>query len=97
MVLGCFTRTIKVRNDLSFGESIVVELHYGRKLFCREALPVLLVLKPLTISCPILKAYQRISENKIHMLYFLQETSIVILFIGGLLVTQMQRVTKLMN
>ena len=66
-------------------------------LFCIEALPVLLLLKPLTISFPILKAYQRISEKKIHILYCLHEPSIVILFIGGLLVTQMQRVTKLMN
>ena len=44
------TLPIKVRNDFSFDESIVVGLLYGRKkifsLFCIEALPVLLVLKP---------------------------------------------------
>ena len=104
MVLGCFTRThcqlklgttFRLMNRLLWNFTMVEKKMVS--LFCIEALPVLLVLKPLTISCPILKAYQRISEKKIHMLYLLQETSIVILFIGGLLVTQMQRVPKLTN
>ena len=86
---------IVIRNNLSFDESIVVELKLGRKkyflLFCIEVLPLtttLLISKP---SCQILGIYMQKSNLKILLLHFLQVTLMLTLSIGGLMVIQLQK------
>ena len=67
-----------VRNDLSFDESIVVELKFGRKknvlLFYNQLLLLTITLLNFKISYQTLKIYIQKSELKILLQYFLQVT-----------------------
>ena len=90
---------VVIRDDLSFDESIVVELKFGRKkyclLFCIAVLPSIttpLIFKP---SCQILVIYMPKSKQKILLRYFLQEILMLIPSIGGLLVIQLPKALKL--
>ena len=67
-----------VRNDLSFNESIMVELKFGRKkyflLFYIEVLHLVIILLILKPSCPILEIYMLKLKLKTLLQYFLLET-----------------------
>ena len=89
---------VVVRNDLTFDESIVVEMKFGRKriflLFCIEVLSfiiTLLIFKP----CQILTIYMQKSNQKILMQHFLLVTLMLTPSVGGLMETHLQKVVKL--
>ena len=90
-----------VRNDLSFDESIVVELKFGRKkyslLFYIELLLVTTHVLNFKIFCQNLKPYIQISKLKILLQYFLQEILMHTLSFGGLMATQIRKAQKLKN
>ena len=62
---------IKIRNDLSFEESIVVELNFGRRKkyleYYIEFLHLIIPLLNSWISCPVLQIYIPKAKTKIHM------------------------------
>ena len=60
---------IKIRDDLSFEESIVVELKFGRCYI--EVLPSIILLQSSWTSCQILPIYIPKSKMEIHMHLFL--------------------------
>ena len=68
------TLPIKIRNDLSFEKSIVVELNSGRNLFdlrCYiEVLPLIILLLSSWTSCLILPIYIPTLKTKIRMHHF---------------------------
>ena len=81
-----------IRNSLSFGESIVVEVKFGRKKICFtvfiEILPLTITLPISKLFCQILQIYIQISKQKIPLRHFLQEILMPILSIGGLVAKQ---------
>ena len=90
---------VKIRNDLSFDESIVVELNFSRKMFFFTVLyrsPAFGVIPLLSsrYSCPILRIYIPKSKTKIHTRPFLLVILMATHSSGGLKVTQRQRVGK---
>ena len=90
---------IKIRNDLSFEESTMVELNFDRKkssLRCYiEALPLIMLLLSSWTSCQMLPTYIPKLRMKIRMYHSLLETLMDILSFGGLMVTQRLKVGKL--
>ena len=90
-----------VRNDLSFDESIVVELKFGRKkyslLFYIELLLVTIPLLNSKIFCQNLKLYIQTSKLKILLEFFLQVILMHTPSFGGLMVTQIRKAQKLKN
>ena len=89
---------IKIRNDLSFDESIVVELNFGRKRFslqcCMEVLPLIIPLLSSRYSCPILRISIPKSKTKIHTRPLLLVILMATHSSGGLKVIQRQRLWK---
>ena len=91
-----------VRNDLSFDESIVVELKFGRKkiyslLFYIELLLVTIPLLNFKTFCQNLKPYIQTSKLKILLQHFLQVILMHTLSFGGLMATQIRKEQKLKN
>ena len=90
---------INIRNDLSFEESIMVELNFDRKktsLRCYiEALPLIMLLLSSSTSCQVLPTYIPKLRMKIRMHHSLLETLMDIPSFGGLMVTQRLKVGKL--
>ena len=80
---------VVVRNDLSFDESIVVELKFGRKkyslLFCIEVLLLITTLPIFKPFCQILEIYMPKSKQRILLQYFLPETLMLTPSFGGLI------------
>ena len=78
---------IKIRRDLAFEESIVVELKFGRKIiFLPFYIAVLLsitTLRNFRTFCQISKIYTQISKLKILSQYFLPATSMPTRSYGG--------------
>ena len=78
---------IKLRNDLAFRESIVVELKFGcKKMFftvLSEVHPLNIHPLNLLILYPISKSCTRKFKQKTHMLLFILEISMVIPNFGG--------------
>ena len=100
--VGLFSKNslpIKIRTDLSFEESIVVELNSGRKktsLRCYiEALPLIMLLLSSWTSCQMLPISIPKLRIKIRMHHSLLETLMDIPSFGGLMVTQRLKVGKL--
>ena len=90
---------VKIRNDLSFDESIVVELNFGRKKGFSlqgyiEVLPLIIPLLSSRFFCPILRIYIPKSKTKIHTRPFLLVILMATHSSGSLKVTQRQRVGK---
>ena len=73
---------VVIRNYLSFEESIVAELIFGRKkyflLFCIEVLPLIITLLIFKPSYQILIIYMQKSKQKILSRHFLQEILMLI-------------------
>ena len=90
-----------VRNDLSFDESIVLELKFGRKKIFFTVLyrtPSYNHTSPeFQDFCQNLKPYIQISKLKILLQYFLQVILMHTLSCGGLMATQIRKARKLMN
>ena len=84
---------IKIRNDLSFEESIVVELNSLRCYI--EALPLIRLLLSSWTSCQMLPTYIPKLRMKIRMYHSLLENLMAIPSFGGLIVTQRLKVGKL--
>ena len=85
---------IKIRNDLSFDESIVIELNFGRKKFFFTVLPLIIPLLSSGFSWSLLRIYIPKSKRKIHTRPFLLVILMATHSSGGLKVTQRQRVGK---
>ena len=89
---------VVIRNDLSFEESIVAELKFGRKkyflLFCIEVLPLIITRLLFKPSYQILIIYMQKSKRKFLLRHFLQEILMLIPSIGGLMVIQLLKVLK---
>ena len=89
---------VVIRNDLSFEESIVAELKFGRKkyflLFCIEVLPLIITLLIFKSSYQILIIYMQKSKQKILLRHFLQEILMLIPSFGGLMVIQLLKALK---
>ena len=90
---------IIARNDLSFNESIVVELKFGRKkyflLFYIEVLHLIIIHLIFKPSCPILEIYMLKLKLKTLLQYFLLETLMFTLNFGGLMGIQLLKARKL--
>ena len=93
--------TAKIRDDLSFDESIVIELNSVVKrsslLFCIEVLPLTTLLLYFKHSCQTLKIYIQISKPKILLLHFLQVILMHTLSFDGWMGTQLLEVKKSTN
>ena len=99
--VGFFYRNslpVVVRNDLSFDESIVVELKFGRKniflLCCIETLLLITTLLIFKFSCQILEVYMQKSKQKILLQHFLLEILMPTPNFGGLMEIQLRRTLK---
>ena len=82
---------IKIKNDLSFDGSIVIELNFGRKSFSLqcyiEVLPLVIPLPSPKYSCQILQIYVPKSKTKIHTRPFLLVILMSTDSSGGLMAT----------
>ena len=90
---------IKIRNDLFFDESIVIELNFGRKTFffavLIEVLPLVIPLLSSTYSCQTLQIYFPKSKTKMNTRPFLLVILMATHSSGGPMATQLRRVGKL--
>ena len=85
---------IKIRNDLSFEESVVVEISFSSRCYT-EVLPLIILLSSSWITCQILPIYIPKLKTKIHMYHFLLGTLMGTPSLDGLMVTQRLKVGKL--
>ena len=95
-----YKNSLRIRNDLSFDESIVIELNFWQKkgfsLQCYiEVLPLVIPLLSSTYSCHTLQIYIPKSKTKIHTRPFLLVILMATPSSGGLMATQLRRVGKL--
>ena len=97
--VGLFYKNIKIRNDLSFDESIVVELNFGRKKIFFPALyrsPAYNHTSPefMNFLSNFNNLYAK-TKNENQFASFLLEILMATHSSGGPMVTQQQRVEKL--